>query len=100
MKYSDEAVILYSGGTTGKPKGVMVIQRNMIAVLEGVISSSGLPVDEKSVHFSFLPLAHIMERMILNGHLSIAAKIGFLSVRIFYYKIKEVYKKWACSSAG
>ncbi|MCQ2820884.1 MAG: AMP-binding protein, partial [archaeon] len=71
--------ICYTSGTTGFPKGVMVIQRNMLAALDGSISASGITVNEKSAHLSYLPLAHIMERMVINGHMSVAAKIGFLS---------------------
>ena len=71
--------ICYTSGTTGNPKGAMVIQRNMVSVLEGVIASSAVPVNQYSAHFSFLPLAHIMERMILIGHLSLGARVGFLA---------------------
>ena len=71
--------ICYTSGTTGNPKGVMIIQRNMISMLEMVIPDAGVPLDETGAHFSFLPLAHIMERMVVNGFMSVAAKIGFLS---------------------
>lgn len=71
--------ICYTSGTTGAPKGVMIIQRNMIAMLETVIIDAGVPVDENAAHISFLPLAHIFERMVLSGFLSLAARVGFLS---------------------
>ena len=71
--------ICYTSGTTGEPKGVMVIQRNMISMLEMVIPDAGVPLDETGAHMSFLPLAHIMERMVVSGFMSIAARIGFIS---------------------
>ena len=71
--------ICYTSGTTGLPKGVMIIQRNMISMLEICIRDSGVPLDENGCHISFLPLAHIMERIIMSGFLSVAAKIGFIS---------------------
>ena len=71
--------ICYTSGTTGLPKGVMIIQRNMIAMLEMCIKDSGIPLDENGCHFSFLPLAHIMERIIMSGFMSVAARIGFIS---------------------
>lgn len=71
--------ICYTSGTTGLPKGVMIIQRNMISMLEICIRDSGIPLDENGCHISFLPLAHIMERIIMSGFLSVAAKIGFIS---------------------
>lgn len=71
--------VCYTSGTTGEPKGVMVIQRNMIAMLEKVIPDAGVPLNETGAHMSFLPLAHIMERMVVSGFMSIAARIGFIS---------------------
>lgn len=71
--------ICYTSGTTGNPKGVMVIQRNMIAMLVSCIADSGAPIDENGAHLSFLPLAHIMERFIIAGYMSVAAKVGFLT---------------------
>ena len=71
--------ICYTSGTTGLPKGVMVIQRNMISMLEICIRDSKVVMDESSCHISFLPLAHIMERAIMSGFISVAGKIGFIS---------------------
>ena len=71
--------ICYTSGTTGNPKGVMLNQRNLISVLETVIKDSSVPLDENGAHISFLPLAHIFERMVISGFMSVAAKIGFIS---------------------
>ena len=71
--------VCYTSGTTGNPKGVMLSQRNLISVLETVIRDSSVPLDENGAHISFLPLAHIFERMVISGFMGVAAKIGFIS---------------------
>ena len=57
---SDLATIVYTSGTTGKPKGVMLSHRNILANVQ-----SGLAVYDvypEDIFLSFLPLSHMFER--------------------------------------
>ena len=56
----DLAAIVYTSGTTGKPKGVMLSHRNVLSNVKGVLSQVQ-PVTE-DVFLSFLPLSHTFER--------------------------------------
>ncbi len=56
----DLATIVYTSGTTGRPKGVMLTHRNFIANCSG--SRHYISLGENDVVVSFLPLAHIFER--------------------------------------
>jgi long-chain acyl-CoA synthetase len=60
IKGSDLATIVYTSGTTGRPKGVMLSHRNMLSNAQ-----AGLAVYEvypEDVFLSFLPLSHMFER--------------------------------------
>lgn len=54
------ATIVYTSGTTGKPKGVMLTHRNILSVSEG--SGQAMHVHSKQRLLSFLPLSHTFER--------------------------------------
>ena len=56
----DLAAIVYTSGTTGKPKGVMLTHANVIADVKAVLARI-TPVPE-DVFLSFLPLSHTFER--------------------------------------
>ncbi len=57
LKGSEEAVILYSGGTTGRPKGVMLSNMNFNAMALQAISRIESAKPGNSV-LSFLPIFH------------------------------------------
>lgn len=63
-KPSDVAVLVYTSGTTGRPKGAMISQDNIVAVLASLATTiyEGLPRGGERI--AFLPLCHIAERMI------------------------------------
>jgi len=59
---NDTATLVYTSGTTGPPKGVMLSHRNILANAAGVIAR--IPPRPTDVFLSFLPLAHAFERTV------------------------------------
>lgn len=61
----DWATILYTSGTTGQGKGVILTHRSMQQRMDGSLeyfSQVGHPLSESDVGLSFLPLSHIFDR--------------------------------------
>ena len=54
------ATIVYTSGTTGKPKGVMLSHLNILSVAEG--AGTAMHVSPRQRLLSFLPLSHTFER--------------------------------------
>ncbi len=54
------ATIVYTSGTTGRPKGVMLSHRNILSNLEATLTL--FRIDSEDIFLSFLPLSHTLER--------------------------------------
>jgi len=71
----DLATLLYTSGTTGFPKGVMLSHDNIISQIKAAHALA--PVNEHSRALSFLPLNHVYERALCYLYL-------FHGVSIYY----------------
>jgi long-chain acyl-CoA synthetase len=57
---SDAATIVYTSGTTGEPKGVVLTHGNIVSNARALIRRYGITPDDSVL--SYLPLAHMFER--------------------------------------
>ena len=71
------ATLVYTSGTTGKPKGVMITQRNCLFATAGGLKAMP-PVGTERL-FCYLPLAHMFERGAVElTSLYLGAEVWFL----------------------
>jgi len=62
LKPEDVAIIVYTSGTTGPPKGAMLTHANLLAAAESYAEVYGTNPDDQVL--SYLPLCHIAERLV------------------------------------
>ncbi|XP_008300088.1 long-chain-fatty-acid--CoA ligase 3 [Stegastes partitus] len=75
---SDIAVIMYTSGSTGIPKGVMISHSNILAGITGM--AERIPnLCEEDTYIGYLPLAHVLELSAELVCVSHGCRIGYSS---------------------
>ena len=81
----DLATLVYTSGTTGNPKGVMLSHDNVVSNIQSVLKIKLFPEPapgERYKALSFLPLCHVFERAAAYGYI-------YRSVGIYYAESLE-----------
>lgn len=84
-KPEDNAVIMFTAGSTGMPKGVMLSHRNIIANIAGVLQSlsheASMFNPDHDVSLGYLPQAHVLSFVFHYGAFFAGVPCGFGSPR-------------------
>lgn len=84
----DTATLIYTSGTTGNPKGVMLTHNNLASNVWA--SSQVLPVDTDDSSLSFLPLSHVLQRMVDYLFFSGGCVIAHCSIESVSREMKRI----------
>lgn len=82
----DTAVLIYTAGTTGQPKGVMLTHRNIYSNVLAVIDAGKIEKDD--VALGVLPLAHAYGLTLMI----IAFVIGLKNILMRWFETEKVFK--------
>uniref|UniRef100_A0A8D0A536 Long-chain-fatty-acid--CoA ligase n=1 Tax=Sander lucioperca TaxID=283035 RepID=A0A8D0A536_SANLU len=72
-KPEDLGIVCFTSGTTGNPKGAMLTHENMVSDAAG----AAIVPSPQDTSISFLPLAHMFERVVQTVIYSAGGKVGF-----------------------
>ncbi|WP_370939029.1 long-chain fatty acid--CoA ligase [Amycolatopsis sp. cg13] len=73
---NETATIVYTSGTTGRPKGVELTHRNLLAEIRADIEAFPELMEQGNSLLCFLPLAHILARAIAITALTARVTLG------------------------
>ncbi|KAG0194878.1 long-chain fatty acid-CoA ligase [Apophysomyces sp. BC1034] len=77
----DVACIMYTSGSTGNPKGVVLTHGNIVAAIAGVCRMLQHLVEAEDTMMAYLPLAHVLEFLVENLCIFLGLTLGYGSIR-------------------
>ncbi|HRW99646.1 MAG TPA: long-chain fatty acid--CoA ligase [Cyclobacteriaceae bacterium] len=96
VKDGDLATIMYTSGSLGEPKGVMLSHRNIVHNIKSILAC--FPLEPGQRVLSFLPVSHILERATNYAYLAFGNSIYFSQNRETFTQDFLEVRPYFCTS--
>lgn len=91
----DRAALVYTSGSTGEPKGVILRHANLVANTESIVSYLGL-TDQDRV-FVVLPLHYVYGKSLLNTHVAVGGSVVLENSFLFLHRALDTLETSAAT---
>lgn len=95
IKEDDLLTILYTSGSSGIPKGVMLTHRNIAHNIKAILTL--LPLEPNHRVISFLPFSHILERATCYAYLAFGVSLYFSQNKETFAQDFKTVKPYFCT---
>jgi long-chain acyl-CoA synthetase len=95
IEHGNAATLVYTSGTTGRPKGCVITHLNLIWTIRQVIVTEHELVTADNRTLTFLPLAHILARVVQLTALTAGVPVAFGGgIRTLLHDLAAVKPTW------
>jgi len=93
---NDLLTILYTSGSSGVPKGVLLTHHNIVHNIKAILTL--LPLEPDHRVLSFLPFSHILERMACYGYVAFGVSLYFSQSKETFARDFKTVRPYFCTS--
>ncbi|MBM9500603.1 AMP-binding protein [Leptospira sp. 201903071] len=90
IREEDLATIVYTSGTTGKPKGVMLTHKNIVFNVDSALEGTDLKIYPSDRSMAYLPPWHIAERLVETVCIRAGGAEAFTSISTLSQDLAEI----------